>query len=449
MPRPWLDDTHAALFIDLYELTMAQAYRVHGVTGTATFSLFVRRLPKQRNYLLACGLNDVLHYLETMRFDPTALVYLASLGLFDDEFLSWLEGFRFTGDVRAVPEGTPVFAEEPILEITAPIIEGQLVETFVINQVHLQTLLASKACRVVTAAAGRPVIDFGARRMHGTDAAIKGARAFTIAGVAATSNVFAGMLYDVPVRGTMAHSFIQAFEHEEDAFRAFLRLYPGTILLVDTYDTLRAVQRIAALAREGDEPLPLGGIRIDSGDLGALATECRLLLDAAGLGSVRIYVSSSLDEDSVAALVASGAPIDGFGVGTHMGVSNDAPYLDFVYKLCAYAGEGRLKTSTGKRVLPGRKQVFRAESGGEAVRDVIACLDESLSGRPLLRSVMRNGNRLPESHEPLAAATRRVAEEVARLSPRLRAIDPAEPPYTVEVSAALLAEHERVLARFR
>jgi nicotinate phosphoribosyltransferase len=414
------------------------------MTQTATFSLFVRRLPKRRNYLLACGLEDVLGYLECLRFTRDGLDYLASLDRFSENFLRWLEAFRFTGDVDAVPEGTPVFENEPILEITAPIAQAQLAETFVMNQVHLQTVLASKAARVVTAAEGRSVVDFGPRRMHGIDAAIKAARAFHIAGVAATSNTLAGQIYGLPVAGTMAHSFIQACDNELEAFRAFAALYPETILLVDTYDTLQGVRHVIALARELDDAFKVRAVRLDSGDLADLASKARAMLDEAGLHRVEIFASGSLDEDAIAGIVARGAPITGFGVGTSMGVSQDVPGLDMAYKLCAYGGRGRLKLSTGKPVLPGRKQVFRVEENGRAVRDVIARAEESLPGRPLLRPVMRGGDRLPEGTIDLNAARRHAREEIARLPEHIRAILPTERRYSVVASKTLLAYQDKI-----
>ena len=442
--KPWVDYANLGLFTDLYELTMLQAYVERGMGETATFSLFVRRLPERRNYLLACGLDDVLDYLERLRFRREGLDYLASLGRFSERFLRWLEEFRFAGDVDAVPEGTPVFENEPLLEITAPIAQAQLVETFVMNQMHLQTVLASKAARVVTAAAGRSVVDFGPRRMHGIDAAIKAARAFYIAGVAATSNTLAGQIYGVPVAGTMAHSFVQAADNEMAAFRAFTALYPETILLVDTYDTLQGVRHVIALARELGDAFKVRAVRLDSGDLAELASKARALLDEAGLHQVEIFASGSLDEDRIAELVAKGAPITGFGVGTAMGVSEDAPGLDIAYKLCAYGGRGRLKLSTGKPILPGRKQVFRIEENGRAVRDVITRAEEPEIGRPLLRTVMRGGRRLPRGSVDLQAARRRAQDEIARLPAPIRAIRPAERRYPVEVSAALQAYRDQV-----
>jgi nicotinate phosphoribosyltransferase len=426
----------SGLFTDLYELTMAHAYFREGMTADATFTLYVRRLPPERNFLLACGQETLLEMLEGLHFGEDDRAYLATLG-FPDDFLAHLRRFRFTGQVVAVPEGTPVFANEPILEVVAPIQEAQLIETLAMNQVHLQTLLASKATRVVAAAQGRTVIDFGARRMHGLDAAMKAARAFHIAGVQATSNTLAGKVYGVPVSGTMAHSYIQAHDSEADAFAAFTRLYPETVLLVDTYDTLDGVRRVIALAEELGEAFRVRAVRLDSGDLAALALEARRMLDAAGLERVQVFASGSLDEWRIAELIAAGAPIDGFGVGTRMGVSNDAPDLDIVYKLTDYAGRGRLKLSTAKPVLPGRKQIFRIEEDGRVVRDVVARAEERLEGRPLLVEVMRDGRRLPGAVAGLDAAREHAARELELLPDPVCGLSPAEPPYPVEISAAL------------
>ncbi|MFO7813803.1 MAG: nicotinate phosphoribosyltransferase, partial [Pelovirga sp.] len=338
---------HLGLFTDLYELTMAQAYFDEEMTADAVFSLFVRRLPPQRNFLLACGLDSVLDYLENLRFDEDDLAYLASLEKFSDSFLAHLRNFRFSGTVFAVPEGTPIFADEPIVEIVAPILEAQIIETFIMNQIHVQTVLSSKAQRMVIAAQGRPVVDFGPRRMHGIDAALKAARAFHIGGVAATSNVLAGKLYQVPVAGTMAHSYIQAHDDEREAFRRFACLYPETVLLVDTYDTLEGVRRVIELAGILGDQFNVSAVRLDSGDLLDLSKQVRTLLDQAKLGQVEIFASGGLNEDKITELISAGAPVDGFGVGTSMGVSKDAPDLDIAYKLCEYAGKGRLKLSPG------------------------------------------------------------------------------------------------------
>jgi nicotinate phosphoribosyltransferase len=422
---------HLALFTDLYELTMLQAYFEEEMLEDAVFSLFVRRLPQRRNYLVACGLDDVLDYLEQLHFSEDDVAYLASLGYFNDRFLDWLRDFRFTGSVHAVAEGTPVFANEPILEVTAPLPQGQLIETFAMNQVHVQTVLASKASRVAIAARGRGVIDFGARRMHGIDAALKAARAFYVGGIAATSNVLAGGRYGVPLAGTMAHSYIQAHHDEAEAFAAFARIYPETILLVDTYDTLAGVRKVIELAGVLGDSFKIRGVRLDSGDLAVLSRETRRLLDDAGLERLEIFASGGLDEDAIDRLLAAGAPIDGFGVGTSMGVSNDAPALDIAYKLTEYAGKGRLKLSPGKPILPGRKQIFRGADG-----DVIARADEDLPGRPLLAEVIRSGRRV-EAPVPLDDIRAHAQEAIARLPAAVRGMAPAEVPYPVRVSAAL------------
>jgi nicotinate phosphoribosyltransferase len=441
---PWVDDDSVALFTDLYELTMMQAYVEEGMEAEATFSLFVRRLPQRRNYLLAAGLDDALRYLERVRFTKDSLDHLASLGQFTDKFLKWLQDFRFTGHVDAVPEGTPVFANEPILEVTAPIAQAQLAETFIMNQVHLQTVLASKAARVVEAARGRTVVDFGPRRMHGVDAALKAARAFHIAGLDSSSNVLASRIYGTLATGTMAHSYVQAWDNEADAFRAFARLYPNTVLLVDTYDTLAGVRKVIEYARELGDEFRVRAVRLDSGDLGELAKRSREMLDEAGLESVQIFASSSLDEYVIADLLADGAPIDGFGVGTRMGVSQDEPYLDIAYKLSGYAGRGRLKLSTGKPVLPGRKQVFRKIENGRFAGDIIGRAGEDLPGTPLLEPVMQGGVRLPAGLVALDDSRGHAEEQIGRLPEAVRELGPADPPYPVEVSRALRAFQEEV-----
>ncbi|HET9948634.1 MAG TPA: nicotinate phosphoribosyltransferase [Longimicrobiales bacterium] len=437
----------SALLTDLYELTMLQSYWALGMTETAVFELFARRLPPERNLLLACGLEGVLDYLEALRFEQDDLDYLESTGRFRSDFLAWLGELRFEGDVYAVPEGTPVFADEPLLSIVAPLPQAQLVETAVMNRMHFATVVASKALRVVEAAGGRTVVDFGMRRMHGFDATLEAARASWIAGVHATSNVLAGKRYGIPVSGTMAHSYVQAHESELEAFRHFTALYPETTLLVDTYDTLEGVRNVARLAHELGDNFRVRAVRLDSGDLDALSRQARKILDGAGLERVEIFASGSLDEHRVAALVRAGAPVDGFGVGTRMGVSSDAPSLDVAYKLTDYGGSGRLKLSTGKRVLPGRKQVFRADADGEAAGDVLALADERLEGRPLIAKVMERGRRLPGASPPLAEICERARAELARMPARLRALEPAEPRYPVTVSARLAAYAEEVARR--
>jgi nicotinate phosphoribosyltransferase len=435
-----------ALFTDLYELKMARAYDALGMSGEAVFSLFVRKLPPGRNYLVACGLERALTILEDLRFDTGSLDYLATLQGFDDAFLHRLQNVRFTGDVHAVAEGTPVFSDEPILEVVAPILEAQLVETVLMNVIGLETVLASKAARVVKAAAGRPVIDFGSRRAQGIDAALYGARAFHVAGAASTSNVLAGRRFGIPVAGTMAHSFVQACDDEMAAFRGFARVHPDTVLLVDTYDTLEGVDRVIDLAREFGDDFRVRGIRLDSGDLGALAKAARSRLDTADLDQVQIVASGGLNEFEIARLVADGAPIDAFGVGTDMSVSADAPALDIAYKLTEFRGQGRLKLSTGKRTLPGRKQVFRRFRDGVATGDVIARYEETTVGLPLLSCVMERGRRIGPA-PALDAVRRHAAEQSATLPAALRELPPLVTPYPVEVSDRLTALERQVRKR--
>lgn len=440
-------DADAALFTDLYALTMLQAYVREGLEETAVFDFFIRRLPERWHYVIACGVADVLDYVENLSFSQPALDYLAGLEGFTPEFIDYLADFRFTGDVYALPEGTVAFPGAPLVEVVAPLPQAQLVETLVINQVHFQTLMASKAARVVQAARGATVVDFGSRRAHGADAAVKGARAFHVAGVDATSNVLAGQRYGIPVRGTMAHSYVQAHDDEMEAFRQFAALYPETVLLVDTYDTLAGVERVAALARERGGAFRVRAIRLDSGDLATLAQTARRILDDAGLQHVEIFASNSLDEYAIADLVARGAPIDGYGVGTRMSVSHDAPALDCAYKLVAYAGRGRMKLAAGKSALPGRKQVFREWRNGVMARDTISLADERpAEGTPLLVPVMRGGKRLPAGRDDLAAARERARQQREALPPRLCALHSADPPYPVAVSAVLASERDRLQA---
>ncbi|MFQ5689462.1 MAG: nicotinate phosphoribosyltransferase [Gemmatimonadota bacterium] len=439
-----MTEPSSALLTDLYELTMLQGYWAEGLCDEAVFSLYIRSLPESRNFVLACGLDDVLSYLETLRFSREACEYLATLPGFSRPFLAWLAEFRFTGEVRAIPEGTPVFAGEPILEIAAPLPQAQLVETYVMNQIHLQTVIASKAARVVHAASGRRVVDFGLRRAHGADAGVKATRACYIAGVDATSNVLAGKLYGIPVSGTMAHSYVQVHGSELEAFRAFATRYPDTVLLVDTYDTLEGVRNVVRLRDELGEAFQVRAVRLDSGDLSRLSVAVRRMLDEAGLQRVSVFASGGLDEYSIQRLLAEDSPIDGFGVGTRMDVSYDAPAFEMAYKLTRYAGSGRIKLSPGKESLPGRKQVYRREEGGTAVGDLIATAAERHPGRALLRRVMSDGRRLAAGTEALVQARHRAQREIARLPQPIRCLDRADPPYPVNTSPELAALRDAI-----
>jgi nicotinate phosphoribosyltransferase len=426
---------------DLYELTMAVAYLRRGMTAPATFSLFVRELPPNRGFLIAAGLEDGLAALEGFRFDEEELAY-AGEGLgFDREAVEALRSVRFTGDVWAVPEGTVVFAGEPLLEVTAPIAEGQLVETILLNQLTYQTALATKAARCVMAARGRDVVDFAFRRTHGVEAAMAVARTTAIAGFAATSNVEAARRFGLRAAGTMAHSFVEAFPSEAEAFRAFAREFPDrTTFLVDTYDTMGGVRAAVEVIHELGLSEGLA-VRLDSGDLARLSREVRALLDGEGLPQVRIFASGGLDEFAIDDLFAVGAPIDGFGVGTRVGVSADAPFLDTAYKLVEFDGRPVMKLSTGKATTPGPKQVFRRPS---FAGDVLALREEHLEGAtPLLERVMDRGRRIGgPTGEGLAAIRERVRAALSSLPETARSIrSPA--PISVSTSPGLT----RLIAR--
>jgi nicotinate phosphoribosyltransferase len=459
-----------ALSTDLYELTMAAAYFDNRIETRAIFELFVRRLPSNRAYLISAGLEQALDYLRAVRFTDEQIAYLRehpAMANVSSGFFNYLKGFRFTGDVWAMPEGTAVFANEPILRVSAPIIEAQIVETFLITTLASQTLIASKAARVVTAAAGRDVIEFGTRRAHGSEAGLFAARAAYIGGAIGTSNVEAGYLFGIPTFGTLAHSFVMTFDDEDDAFRAFLNVFPkNATVLVDTYDTLAAVERLAR-----DYGAAIGAVRLDSGDLGELSIKARDILDRAGLRQAKIFASSDLNEYRIAELLRDGARIDSFGVGTELATSFDAPALSAVYKLVGLEEDGqmrgRIKLSKDKATYPGPKQVWRESAGLRFSQDLIAAADEAPPGsawRPLLEEVMRGGRVSDEGFADcqmnneklmserrvarkrrLDAARSRAASERERLPDELLALD-AKASYTVRVSAQLQHEQDELRA---
>jgi nicotinate phosphoribosyltransferase len=430
----------SALFTDLYELTMAQAYLAERMEELAVFELTFRKMPPNRNYIVAAGFADVVDFLSGLRFTAADLDYLRSHKEFSPAFLGFLAALRFSGDVYAVPEGTVVFPNEPLLQVVAPVIEAQLIETFVLNQIHFQSLAATKAARVVGAARGRSVVDFGSRRSHGTDAALKVARATYLAGGDGTSNVLAGKIYGIPVVGTVAHSYVQAHDDEFASFQSFAALYPQTTLLVDTYDTLEGVRKVIALYRKLGDRFRVRAVRLDSGDLGHLAIQTRKMLDEAGLPNVKIFASSGLDEYRIREIVSAGAPIDAFGVGTKLAVMEDAPDLDMAYKLVEYAGKGRLKLSAKKLLYPGRKQVFRQGGGGRMAGDVIARFDESLPGEPLLQPLLRQGRAVAEVR--LEQSRERLQRQLQGLPVHLHSLETASPPYSVSFSPQLQDDFE-------
>ena len=437
------------LFVDLYELTMAQAYLQSGQTGDATFSLFFRNFPPNRAYYVFCGLESAIDYLASLKFSASDLEALDRMQLFDAVLLDYLQSFKFTGSVRAMREGEIFFPNEPVIEVSGPIIECQIAETFLINQINLESMLATKAARVVDAAAGKQVVDFASRRTHGLDAGIKFARASYIAGFDGTSNVRAASLYGIPAVGTMAHSYISRFNSETDAFSNYAKSFPdSSTFLVDTYDTLNGVRNAIKVAHDmTTHGSSLRAIRLDSGDMARLSVHAREMLDHAGLGNVRILASSGLDEYSISDLVSSGAPIDGFGVGTRVGTSADAPYTDFVYKLVEYDGTPIVKLSEDKESLPAPKQVYRiSDTEGMFERDVITDADNPIcnsNSSPLLSQVMENGRTINESPH-VNAIRRHHRERLEGLPPDLRGPTP-NGTYTVDTSVQLesLADQAR------
>jgi nicotinate phosphoribosyltransferase len=436
------------LLTDLYQLTMLQAYWQHQMQGEAVFELFVRTLPRERAFLVAAGLEQVLDFIEQARFDAAELEWIERCGIFEPGFAEWLRELRYTGDVWAMPEGTVCFADEPLLRVVAPIAQAQWLETRILNLIHFQTVVASKAARAVLAAGGRTLIDFGLRRAHGAEAGALAARAAFIAGFAGTATAYAGPRFGIPVFGTMAHSFVQAHDDETQAFIDFAESFPrNAMLLIDTYDTVAAARRVAALAPQlAGRGIRIKGVRLDSGDLDALSRAVRSVLDGAGLKDAVIFASGNIDEHRVQALVAAGAPITSYGIGTSLTTSADAPYLDVVYKLQEYDGRPRRKRSTGKATLPGRKQVWRrADANGVFSGDTVALADEAppASQVPLLAQVMRVGRRLAPS-PALGSARAHCAAQLASLPPALKRIEGPWTGYPVAMSPAIRELAEEV-----
>lgn len=440
----------SVLLTDLYQLTMLQAYFDEGMEETAVFEFFIRKRPPERNFFVAAGLEPLLDYLERLQFTPPELEWLAGTGRFTDDFIAALSRLRFSGDVDAMPEGTVFFPNEPIVRVTAPLPQAQLIETRLINLLHFQTLIASKAARSVLAAPGKLLIDFGLRRAHGAEAGLTAARACYLAGFAGSSNVLAESVDGVPSFGTMAHSFVQAHEEEAEAFLRFARAQPNNVVfLIDTYDTERAAAKVVSVApRLKQEGILIRGVRLDSGDLADHAKKVRRILDQGGLAEVKIWASGNLDEQVVRDLLAAGAPIDGFGIGSRLDTSADVPYLDCAYKLQEYAGRARRKRSEGKATWPGRKQVHRRTGpDGRMAGDLLTLESDPQEGEALIRPVMRAGRRLAPSPS-LAESRRRAAAELDRLPESLRRLEEAAP-YPVRISASLQALAKEVDRRSR
>ena len=449
------------LLTDLYQINMIQAYLDHGDTDTAVFELFVRSLPARRGFLLAAGLHQALDFLENLRFSSAEIEWLKSTGRFNKNLLEYLGEFRFTGEVHAMAEGTAFFVNEPILRVTAPLPQAQLVESRLINILHFQSLVAAKAARCVLAAPGKLLVDFGMRRAHGAEAGLLAARASYLAGFAGTATVLAGRAFGIPLYGTMAHSFIQAQDDETAAFELFARARPdNVVLLLDTYDTEAAARKVVALApRLKASGIAIRGVRLDSGDLIALAKSVRAILDRGGLQEVTIFASGGLDEDEIAACLQAQAPIDGFGVGTSLTTSSDVPAIDFIYKLQEYAGAPRRKRSDKKATWPGRKQVWRRyDADGRMAGDRIA-LDRAASApaaattadgageAPLLHCVMRNGRRLAPSPS-LDEIRSHAKRELERLPENLRRLELGAN-YPVAVGEDLIKLADEVDSRAR
>jgi len=441
-----MDPLRSPLLTDLYQLTMLHTYYRQRMEATAVFELFVRKLPEQRNFMVAAGLEQALEFLEQARFGPEELEWVARSGLFTPEFQAHLEQWRFSGDVHAMPEGTLFFPDEPILRVTAPMPQAQLVESRLMNLIHFESLVATKAARSVLVARGRKLVDFGLRRAHGAEAGLLAARAAYLAGYDSTATVLAGSRFGIPVVGTMAHSFVQAHDHEAQAFIDFARAFPkGTIFLVDTYDTEAGVRKVVKIAPQLErEGIAVRGVRLDSGNLAELARSARRVLDEAGLREAVVFASGNLDEYRVRELLDAGAPIDGFGVGTSLVTSADAPFLDAVYKLQEYAGRPRRKRSTAKATWPGRKQVFRVSGrDGHFERDIVTVEGDAQQGEPLLIPVMREGRRLDDP-EPLDRIRARAVAGIQRLPRRLAGLEAPSEPYRVDIAPALRRLAEEV-----
>ncbi len=432
----FVTEKNMALLTDFYEFTMCAAYFSEKRDEIATFELAVREMPPNRSYLVCAGIEAAVDYLENLRFDPESLNYLEKLGHFDKKFIKFLSNFRFTGELRAIPEGNVLFPNEPIIQVTAPLPEAQLVESFLLNGINFQTMIASKASRVVQAAKGRAVIDFGLRRTHGADAGLKAARSAYLAGCAGTSNTLAAMKYKLPVYGTVAHSFVMSYQKELESFRAYAKLFPAKcLLLIDTYDTHEGAKNAVIVAKELRKlGKRLVGVRIDSGDLASLAKDVRKILDDGGEKDAKILASGDLDEYRITDLLDSGAPIDLFGVGTALGTSSDSPTLNVNYKITEIAMGNRripkMKLSQGKVTVPGKKEVIRLKGGRFYSHDIISLQGEPIKGEKLTEIFMKKGKRFRS--ETLERIRKRCIESVSSLPPEYRLLEPKT--YPVQMS---------------
>ncbi len=429
------------LLTDLYQFTMMQGYFDKQMQETAVFEFFTRKLPKQRQFLVAAGLEQVIEYLAQLHFTDQDIEYLQTTGLFHDEFLAYLRGLTFQGDVHAMPEGTVFFPDEPIIRITAPLPVAQLVETRIINILQFQTMIASKAARIKLAAPDKILLDFGLRRAHGAEAGLFAARASYLAGFTGSATVQAGQVYGIPIYGTMAHSFIQCHDSERQAFFDFATSQQNNVvLLIDTYDTEQGARKVVDLASElADKNIPIKGVRIDSGDLATSTRTVRRILDEGGLEEVKIFLSSSLDEYSIDQLCQDNVPVDGFGIGTKMTTSSDYSFLDCAYKLVEYKNKGRRKRSTSKMTWPGRKQVFREyDKDGLLIKDTLGLHTETLQREPLIEQVIEQGRFIGQKKD-LNSIRQYTQEQMATLPPTFKKIEPADTVVPVEISSGLRA----------
>ncbi len=419
-----------ALITDLYELTMAESFLQHEKTGKAVFSISVRTLPPERNFLVSCGLESLISYLTSLTFTPEDLTYLRGQNKFSEEFLQWLSTYQFQGDVYAVPEGRIVFGLEPLIRIEGSLPEVQILETMALNLIHHQTVIATKAARMMMVSRGKNLIDFGLRRAHGSQESAYAARSAFITGFFATSNVEAGRIYEIPISGTMAHSYVLIHESEEEAFRAYIQTYPkDVVLLIDTYDTRKGAETAARLALEG---LPITGVRIDSGNISEIVPQVRKILDSHGLHHIRIIVSGGVDEHDIARWLDADIPIDAFGVGTRLLTSADIPYLDMTYKLVEYDGIPRSKTSTGKQTIPGRRNISRFYDKQRIMtHDVIIKDGSNTEGENLLDLVMKDGRQIVPSPS-LAKCRENFSQDYPRLPMALKSLEKKDYPVIIE-----------------
>ncbi|MEO0151062.1 MAG: nicotinate phosphoribosyltransferase [candidate division WOR-3 bacterium] len=427
-----------SLLTDLYELTMAYSYFKSNRNEISTFELFIRNFPENRNFLVSAGIDDIIKIISNFHFEEEDIVYLKSLKLFSDDFLDYLKNFKFKGDVWAIPSGQIYFPNEPVIRITADRISAQILETIILNQFNFQSMIASKCARIILASRNIPCVDFSARRDHGIDSSLKVAKVSYMCGFIGTSNVLAGKIYNIPVYGTMAHSYIMSFESEEKAFREFLKCFKEPVILIDTYNTIEGARKVLDLLKEGYK---IRGVRIDSGDLVKLTKEVKQLFLNNGF-DIKIFVSGDLDEYVIDDILSRGAIVDFFGVGTKMGTSSDAPYLNGVYKLVEDEYGMKIKTSPGKITLPGKKQVYRIYENGIMKKDIIAFEDEKIEGEPLLKKYIENGKVLIE--ENLEESRKFFKENLSRLPEYLRTIKKSEIEYNVEISQKLKEALEKL-----